>query len=209
MKAGRTSRERTWYDPPMKRRRFMQALVAAPAAPALVAQQPAASAPAPSPAPTTDDSTRLEVSVADSSADPVPGFFTAPQFAALRRLSDLLMPALNGAPGAVDARAAEFLDFLIGDSSPERQQIYRSGLDALNTQAKKRFGKPFAEAEAAQAEQLLAPLHESWTYELPADPVARLLWTAKEDVRTATLNSREWNAAASGRRTGLYWLPID
>ena len=46
------------------------------------------------------------------------------------------------------------------------------------------------------------------------DPLARFLVAAKQDVRTATMNSREWNTAgaAGGRRTGgtgLYWYPID
>ena len=189
----------------------MQTLVAAPAAPALIAQQqPASSAPS---AANPDEPPKLDVSVADAAADPVPRFFTATQFAALRKLSDVLMPSLGGAPGALDAHAPEFLDFLIGDSPAERQQIYRAGLDALNAQSKKRFGKAFAEVDAAQVEELLAPLREAWTYDLPADPAARLLWTATTDGRTATMNSREWSLAAplAGRRSGsgLYWLPID
>lgn len=191
----------------------MQALVAAPATPALVAQQQPAAAAYPPAAPPVDDSAPLAVSMADAAAEPVLHFFTTSQFAALRKLSDLLMPAANAVPGALEAHAAEFLDFLIGDSPGERQQIYRGGLDALNAQAKKRFGKSFAETEPAQAEELLAPLRDPWTYDPPADPLARLLWTAKEDVRTATQNSREWSlaAAANGRRSGsgLYWLPID
>jgi hypothetical protein len=41
-----------------------------------------------------------------------------------------------------------------------------------------------------------------------------MLLAAKDDVRRATLNSREWNLAAAAGRTrgggaGLYWLPID
>jgi len=191
----------------MKRRRFVQSLVAAPAVPALLAQQttPAGNA--------SDDNPKLDLSVADAAADPVAHFFSAQQYAALRKLSDLLMPAMNGTPGALEARVPEFLDFLIGESPGERQQVYRNGLDGLNAQAKKRFNRGFAETEAAQAEQLLGPLREAWTNDPPAEPVAHFLWTVKTDVRTATLNSREWSAAAAtGRRAGgagLYWLPID
>jgi hypothetical protein len=193
----------------MKRRRFVQSLLTAPAAPVLVAQQTTPLAPN-----ATDDNPKLDLSTPDGAADPVPHFFAIPQLAALRKLSDLLMPAMNGAPGALDARVPEFLDFLIGESAAERQQIYRTGLDGLNAQAKKRFGRAFAETEAGQAEQLLAPLREAWTGDPPADPVAHFLWAVKTDVRSATLNSREWSAAAAatGRRaggTGLYWLPID
>jgi gluconate 2-dehydrogenase subunit 3-like protein len=193
----------------MKRRRFVQSLLTAPAAAPLVAQQ--AASPAPNAA---EDNPKLELSVPDAAADPASRFFSAQQYAALQKLSELLMPAQNGAPGAVDARVPEFLDFLISESPAERQQVYRNGLDGLNVQAKKRFNRAFAEVEASQAEQLLAPLREAWTYDPPAEPVAHFLWTVRTDVRMATQNSREWSAAAAatGRRAGgvgLYWLPID
>jgi hypothetical protein len=192
----------------MRRRHFVKSLVAAPAAPALLAQRPVG--PPDPTARAVEEVPKLESTVADAAAEMMPHFFSAEQFAALRRLSDILMPALNGAPGALDARAPEFLDFLIGSSPAERQQLYRAGLDALNAQAKRRSGKAFADAEAAQADALLEPLRQAWTYDPPADPLGRFLRTAKQDVRTATMNSREWSTVASsgGRRqggVGLYW----
>jgi hypothetical protein len=206
----------------MKRRRFLKAMVAAPAAPVLFAQQPSAPStpvsetpvPATSSASLVGDLPKLESTVADVAAEMRPDFFNAQQFAALRKLSDLLMPSLKGQPGALDARAPEFLDFLIESSLPDRRQLYRAGLDALNALARKRFDKSFAELDASQAEALLAPLRQPWTYELPADPLARFLRAAKQDVRTATVNSREWSSsnASSGRRgggAGQYWYPIE
>jgi Gluconate 2-dehydrogenase subunit 3 len=201
------------YNPTgMKRRRFFQTLIAAPAAPALLAQQVAAP-PSPANRPPTEDP-KIETVATDQAAEPVLRFFTAPQFAALRRLSGILMPPLNGSPGALDAGAAEFLDFLLGESPSDRQQVYRAGLDALNAQARKQHGKLFTEVDAAQAEALLAALRQPWQYDPPADPLAHFLITARQDVRTATMNSREWNAAGAqsgGRRmggTGLYWNTI-
>ena len=41
------------------------------------------------------------------------------------------------------------------------------------------------------------PLRAPWTYDAPADPLARFLAAAKQDVRTATVNSREYNAAGA------------
>lgn len=158
---------------------------------------------------------KLDVSVADAAAETVTRFLTGPQLAALRKLSDILMPAMNGFPGALDTRAPEFLDFLLGESSAERQELYRKGLDALNADAKKRFGKPFGDVDASQATALLAPLREPWTFQPPADPLARFLHAAKQDIRTATMNSREWAAVAGtggSRRAGgvgLYWYPLD
>jgi hypothetical protein len=200
----------------MKRRRFIQALAAVPAAPALLAQQGAQQAPQ-QPAPAAPDAaepTPLDLSAPDEGADSVPGFFSARQFATLRRLCDLLMPAAQGSPGALDARVPEFMDFLIGDSPLDRQQLWLSGLDALEYQAQTRFQKAFADTDAAQADTLFDPLHQPWTYEPPADPIARLLATAKQDIRTATFNSFERNVGASGgaRRRGgggLYWLPVE
>lgn len=191
----------------MKRRRFIQALAATPAAPALLAQQAAQQPAAPAEA-------SLRYASPDDAAETVPHFFTPQQLAALRKLSDVLMPAIHGATGALEARAPEFLDFLLSQSPVDRQQLYRNGLDGLNAQAKRRFNKVFADVDASQAEVLLASLREPWTYDGPADPVAALLRAAKEDVRRATLNSREWNLAAAVSRTrgggaGLYWLPID
>jgi hypothetical protein len=145
----------------------------------------------------------------------IPKFFTPSQFSALRKVSDLLLPAMNGSAGALDAQAPEFLDFLIGESPAERKHVYVAGLDALNRESTKRYSKQFADLDATQADALLAPLRQPWTFEDPADPIAAFLRVAKQDVRTATVNSREYGAAnanGGGRRTGgggLYWYPLD
>lgn len=198
----------------MKRRRFIQTVAAAPAlaipaaAPAALAQPPGAAQRPQAEAP------KFELATPDAVGETTPRFFNAQQFAALRKLSELLMPAMNDLPGALEAKAPEFLDFLIGASGSERKQLYKNGLDALNTQAQKRFGKAFAETSETQAAEILAPLRQPWTYEPPADPFARFLREAKQDVRTATMNSREYATAGSGggRRgggMGQYWYPID
>lgn len=217
----------------MKRRRFFRAMAAAPLAPALLAQgtAPANNNPAPtSPAPPALDAVtppaplnrtpmaapaKLETAVADEAADMAPKFFNATQFATLKKLSATLMPPIDGAPGALDAAAPEFLDFLLSESPRDRQQLYLKGLDLLNSEAKKRFNKPYGDVDASQAATLLAPLKQPWTYDPPADPLAGFLRAAKVDVRTATLNSREYSVAATragnrrGAGTGLYWFPID
>ena len=119
-------------------------------------------------------------------------------------------------PGAVECHAPEFLDFLLSESLPDRQEVYRSGLDALNAQSRKLHKLPFAEVGDSEASGLLSPLRQPWTYELPKDPLARFLVTAKADVRTATTNSREYamsgGSGGGGRRNsgqGMYWNPLD
>lgn len=208
---------------PMKRRRFMTNALAVPAAPALMAQQqsstsaPAPAAPQGRPMQTgqTMEVRKLDMSVAEEAGEAAaPRFFTAVQFATLRKLGGMLMPARKGLPGALEAEAAEFLDFLLGQSGAERKAVYTKGLDALEAEARKKFGKPFAQLEPAQAGTLLSPLRRAWTYDPPTDALARLLWAAKTDVRNATLNSKAYNAAAGAgtRRTGvsgLYWHELD
>lgn len=185
----------------MKRRRLLQSIAALPAVPA--AAQSYASSPAAS-----GEMPKLGEAAADAVAAAVPRFFTTDQLSALRRLAGLMVPKSGDRPGAVEAGAAEFLDFLISQSNAARQQLYRDGLDRLNA------GKPFAERTAAEARALLKPLHEKWTYHPPADPFARFLREAKDDLLQATMSSREFAQAMSRRSRsaaglGAYWLPFD
>jgi hypothetical protein len=199
----------------MKRRGFVKVLAAAPAVPAVLAQQTTPPAPAPQTPPPAAEAPKLELAIPDDVAEMQPKFFTAPQYSALRKLAEILMPRIGDTPGAIEAGAPEFLDFLISQSPKERQQLYRQGLEALNSEATKRFNMPVAETTSEQQAALLQPLRRQWTYDPPTDPLARFLWAAKQDVRTATVNSREYtlaSASGGGRRgtgVGLYWYPLD
>jgi hypothetical protein len=209
----------------MKRRRLLKTLAAAPAAPALLAQQPPSQRPVPTdpttpPAPLNRtpppaaELPKLETAVVDEVGIIPQRYFNPTQFATLRKLSDVILPRIGELPGAVDTSAPEFLDFLLSQSPADRQTLYKTGLDLLNAAARKRFSKPFADLDAEQANALLSPLKEKWSYDPPADPLARFLWTAKADIRTATLNSKEYIIANStGRRgaggVGQYWTALD
>ena len=140
----------------MKRRRFIQTVAAAPAI-AIPATAPVAQSAVPRP---QTEAPKFELSPLDAVGDTTPRFFSAVQLATLRKLSDMLMPTLNGMPGALEAGAPEFLDFLIGASAAERKQLYKNGLDTLQTQAQKKFGKAFADLNETQAGELLAPLKQ-------------------------------------------------
>lgn len=181
----------------MKRRWFVQAIPFLSASPALFAQA----------------ITKLDTASTDSVGKPLPRFFSAPQLAALRRLSDLIAPAVGDMPGALDAGAPEFLDFLVGESPKNMQMLYRSGLDTLNSSATAKYGRSFAALDAIQADAVLDPLREAWTWKEPTDPFANFLRHAKADVLTATANSHEWVIAAQrgrgGGGNGTYWLPAE
>jgi hypothetical protein len=214
----------------MKRRRFLQA---APVAAAFVPQQQSLSAQPPAPqqqqrpqgAPPPQSQqviqpppgvanapiVRLNTAMPDEAGTAVgPKFFSAAQFATLKTLCGILMPAgPNNTPGAIEAQVPEFLDFLLSQSPADRQHMYRAGLDGLKG------------LDSANAAKMLAPLKQTWTYDPPKDPVAKFLRQAKLDIRQATLNSREWaqaqaSSAAGGSRgrraatgTGLYWNTLD
>jgi len=193
----------------MKRRRFFTTLAAAGSVPALVAQ-PQIQTPPPPGTPVQSGYPKLDTTLPESVGEIVPKFFTPQQFAALQKLSDILQPAVSGIPGALEAKAPDFLDFLLSESPADRQKLYRDGLDAL-------VHAGFLNADSAKTAQILSPLKQPWTFEEPTDPLARFLRAAKADVRTATVNSREFNtagaAAGGGSRRfgaqGLYWVSLD
>jgi len=172
----------------MKRRQAIQTILSLPALTALpaAAQEKAA--------PTVDEHPRLDLTNAEAVAEPAHDFFTAVQFQTLQRLCEILVPPSK------DAGVAEFLDFLISQSPQPRQTLYRHGLDRLG-------------ASPGETAQLLAPLREPWTYQGSSDEFGQFLAAVKEDTLRATINSRQWAAASTGRRggsgIGTYWYALD
>jgi hypothetical protein len=225
----------------MRRRDFVKAMVAASvsaksmlgqsaagagaqaqAAPATLPPAPvgAARAPAPGPVPWMRglmESKPLPIGsvLPDSVASSDTKFFSREQMATLRQLCEVMMPPLKGYPGAMDAGAPEFLDFLISVSPPERQRMYKSGLDRLDREARQKFGVAFASVSGAQADALLKPWVKAWmTDHPPSEPYEAFINLAHADIRTATMNSQVWveTAEAAGERapgTGLYWYPVE
>ncbi|HEX3875394.1 MAG TPA: gluconate 2-dehydrogenase subunit 3 family protein [Bryobacteraceae bacterium] len=218
----------------MKRRRFFQTVAALPAAQALLAQSTTTStssqnpaqkpvSPPPTPAPGGRGARGpspipdFEESSYEAVSEYEPKFFTAPQYAALKRLCALLQPAHDGNPSAVECQAPEFLDFLVSAEMPDRQKLYRDGLDLLNSSAKKKFQKDFASLDDTQADAVVRPMLVpiAWEKDMPKDPTQHFMAQAHRDIRTATQNSREWATAgaSTGRRrfggSGNFITPID
>ncbi len=86
----------------------------------------------------------------------VPLFFSAEEYAALERLTELILPS-DGTPGAREAGAAEFVDFMVG-SDPSVQYRFRYGLTWLDTRARRDHGRPFTKLAEAEQVALLEPL---------------------------------------------------
>jgi hypothetical protein len=95
--------------------------------------------------------TALAQSAAGSST---PRTFSPEQYRTLERLTDLIVPVENGAPGAVAAGAAAWID-MISSENPKLQEIYASGFAWLDGAMVKRGAADFMSAPpAAQAELL-------------------------------------------------------
>ena len=85
-----------------------------------------------------------------------PQFFTAAEYAAVERLTDIIIPA-DASPGAKEAGVAEFVDFMVAHDA-EAQYPFRMGLAWLNAHAEQKAGKRFTELSAEQQTSLLEPL---------------------------------------------------
>jgi hypothetical protein len=212
----------------IKRRGFVKGLLVTPVVP-LVGQQPPAQTrtpAAPNPSPDREPPrppsvpAKLATIQADLAAQTTQHFFQPDQFAALEKLGAVLVPPLQGKPGASEAGAALFLDFLVSESPHDRQQLYRHGLDGLNAAAHKKFNQSFAALDSTQADAIIRPLLavRLWPEDMPDDPMKHFIAQAHQDLRTATTNSREWAIASTGstggrrgfnQAIGLYWSPID
>ncbi len=153
--------------------------------------------------------------IPDMIAETETRFFTADQFATLRQLCEVMMPPWKNSPGAIDAGAPEFLDFLISVSPADRQKLYRDGLERLNAEAHSKFGIPFAGVTGEQADALLQPHIHSWmTDHPPSDPYDRFVTLVNSDIRTATVNSKVWSDSLPTEddrvtEEGLFWFPVD
>jgi len=85
-----------------------------------------------------------------------PQFFTAAEYTAVERLSEIIIPT-DATPGAKEAGVAEFIDFMVA-SDPGLQYPFRTGLTWLNAHAERVHGKRFIDLPAEQQLSLLEPL---------------------------------------------------
>ncbi|WP_158944731.1 gluconate 2-dehydrogenase subunit 3 family protein [Granulicella sp. S190] len=206
----------------MLRRDFVRAVVSVSVAPRLLLSQqtanPAPAPPPPAPVPWTlglNPKTPIpQTEVADGITETVQRFFTPVQLAALIRLADVLMPPIGDKPGALQAETPFFLDFLIGSSPAARKKVYEGGLNWLESESEKRYGKGFAKLDDRQAGSILKPLLRTWMNDHPpTEPHADFVNIAHDDIRMATINSRAWSDVTSSHAqassTELFWYPID
>jgi gluconate 2-dehydrogenase subunit 3-like protein len=85
-----------------------------------------------------------------------PQFFSPLEYAALERLTELIIPS-DGTPGAREAGVAEFVDFMVSAEKDVQYRV-RYGLDWLDAHAKSLYGKPFIELSADAQTDILEHL---------------------------------------------------
>jgi hypothetical protein len=195
-------------DQTMKRRELLYSLLGVSGLPAFVQAQQAAIPPA------TEELPPLRLTNPSQVADGVLKFFTPAEFETFRRFGNVIMPPADSEPGALDAKAPEFLDFLLSESPAEVQILYRNGVRELEKRSMQRHKQNFAKLPEAGIADVLSPLNTPWTYQGPTEPFAQFLQAGKIAFYQATVNSREWAVAQSSRRRGAagtntYYLPVE
>ena len=197
----------------MRRRNLLRSAMLAPAAVAIPAAVPAAAAQQYGSAAAEPGDVNLVVNAPSLVGDQRTTFFDALESAALRALANTLVPPFDGKPGAVESGVPEFFDFAIGESGAERQQLWRTGLNELDARSVQAFGMRFEKLSSEQAGKILEPLKAKWTYYGPDEPFDKFLWEARTEMLAATLNSREYAEANTGRRaaaaSNYYWRSLD
>jgi gluconate 2-dehydrogenase gamma chain len=83
-----------------------------------------------------------------------PKSFTASEFRTLERLTDLIIPVENGAPGALAAGCAAWID-TISSENDQLKKIYKDGFAWIDAAMKTRGATNFVEATPEQQTALL------------------------------------------------------
>lgn len=83
-----------------------------------------------------------------------PKCFTAHEFKTLQRLSDLIIPADEHSPGALQAGAAEWIDYM-SSNSPELARIFTGGFGWLDHHMQQHHGVDFIDGKPEQQTAIL------------------------------------------------------
>jgi gluconate 2-dehydrogenase gamma chain len=96
----------------------------------------------------------MDIKSLDGGVNYQPKFLTKHEFATMRKLSDIIIPADAHSKGAIDAGAAEYIDFL-SSRSPEFAQIFTGGLGWLDGIMQRRYQHTFLDATPEQQMEMI------------------------------------------------------
>ncbi len=95
-----------------------------------------------------------------------PRFFTPHEYATVRTLADMVIPADEKSGSATAARVPEFIDFMMMDGTEARRVAMRGGLAWLDEESRRRYGATFVATTAAQRGKILDDI--AWPKRAPA-----------------------------------------
>jgi gluconate 2-dehydrogenase gamma chain len=104
-----------------------------------------------------------------------PKCFTKHNFQTLRKLGDMVIPADAHSPGASEAGAAEYIDFL-SSRNGDLAAIFNGGFAWLDDYTQKTYGADFLSSKPAQQTELLDKLAYRANY-TPETAGGRQFWT--------------------------------
>jgi gluconate 2-dehydrogenase gamma chain len=97
---------------------------------------------------------------AEATAAYAPQFFKPEEFQTVEILTAMIIPT-DEAPGAKEARVADYIDFVIFSAAelrPSLQKDWVDGLGYLERESQRRFGKRFRDAEESERVKLLTEM---------------------------------------------------
>jgi gluconate 2-dehydrogenase gamma chain len=111
-------------------------------------------------APSLERATRMVARLHEEDAPPAaytPKYFTPHEWRTVRVLADMIIPKDERSGSATDAKAPEFMDFMLAekDTSESSRVSMRGGLAWLDTEMRHRFDKDFFNATDAQRRAVL------------------------------------------------------
>jgi hypothetical protein len=86
---------------------------------------------------------------------------TAAELAALAAVCARIIPTDESGPGATEARASQYIDRALGGWLAPSREIYAAGLAELDSTARQKHGRPFADLSAGDQDALLTGIEQS------------------------------------------------
>src|SRR5262245_2990915 len=105
----------------------------------------------------------LAAGAAQATAGPreAPETLTAAELDTLEAITGRLIPTDASGPGAIEARAARYIDRALGGALASSREAYRSGLAALDRHAQTSKGAPFLRLSPADQDAVLGDLERN------------------------------------------------
>lgn len=128
-----------------------------------------------------------------------PGPLTAAQMNTLKAFVDRLIPEDALGPGAVAAGAHNYINVQLGGYLATEKDAFATGLDGLNTYARRVAGGPFAELSAEKRDEIMAAMD---TGKADGFTNARNFFTR---ARRLTLEGTFGDPHYGGNNNGIGW----